>query len=601
VRRGSGTGGRTAVAAAVGGGIDVCSAVSGPGWCAGILTATKVCKNTKVFVCIWSEERQLMFVPLPHVALTNNPGGPQKASKEQLARLGAAMDKLDRLLNAGSYYSNSLRAQAPLAAPPAVAPAATPAISPALPLPPPLGPAPGRRKRAAAVAAEEEMRPSSRPRRASSCSGAGAGGGGEEEVADDDASMADTEGGTEDGEAELNLLTVQQLRERLAQAGASSVPRSARKADLVQLLEAGRAPAGGRAAKGAGSKPEVERDTRDAQLKALQEQVEAQKRREMEMVRQHKEKEAKLNRLAAEQEEQLKRVNKGLEDERLNAQRVRDEQLRQQQHMPAARRGVVARVGEGGGRLDDGEKDGDHDARKKQHTNRGLNLGQIPNQRDTHFLPLRGKQPPRDRYARAAAGAGGHGGTDEEQWTEEDEVPTPKAGVQFVRKALGLEAGAAEREVARAARRMLREVRPEVKTDSISEIPLQAEQYFREKADAEEDLLTPSPPAHHQPKASRAGRRGPRGLPKVYPVGEEPPRPHTGPVVASVATYPAESQVNVYTSGAWGAGGSRDHGHQGAGGSSVDTMEAMLLMQQADQDERAAQRMALLMRAAQRK
>lgn len=250
--------------------------------------------------------------------------------------------------------------------------------------------------------------------------------------------------------------------------------------------------------------------------------------------------------------------------------------------------------------MDDGEKDGDHDARKKQHTNRGLNLGQIPNQRDTHFLPLRGKQPPRDRYARAAAGAGGHGGTEEEEWTEEDEVPTPKAGVQFVRKALGLEAGAAEREVARAARRMLREVRPEVKTDSISEILLQAEQFFREKADAEEDLLTPSPPAHHQPKASRAGRRGPRGLPKVYPVGEEPPRPHTGPGGASVARYP-ESQVNVYTSGAWGAGGSSNHGHQGAGGSSVDTMEAMLLMQQADQDARAAQRMALLMRAAQRK
>jgi len=181
-----------------------------------------------------------------------------------------------------------------------------------------------------------------------------------------------------------------------------------------------------------------------------------------------------------------------------------------------------------------------------------------------------------------------------------------------VRKALGLEAGAAEREVARTARRMLREVRPEVKTNSISEILLQAEPYFREKADAEaeEDLLTPSPPAHHQPKASRAGRRGPRGLPKVYPVavGEEPPRPHTGrPVGASVATasvatytYP-ESQVYVYTSGAWGAGGSNNHGHQGAGGSSVDTMEVMLLMQQADQDARAAQRMALLMRAAQRK
>jgi len=33
------------------------SAVSGQGWCAGILTATKVSKSSKVFVCMWSKER----------------------------------------------------------------------------------------------------------------------------------------------------------------------------------------------------------------------------------------------------------------------------------------------------------------------------------------------------------------------------------------------------------------------------------------------------------------------------------------------------------------------------------------------------------------
>jgi hypothetical protein len=89
------------------------SPMSGQGRCAGILTATKVSKSSKVFVCIWSKDRQLMFVPVAHVALTCT--GPQQASREQLAHLGAAMDKLERLLNSGSYYNNSLRAQAPSA------------------------------------------------------------------------------------------------------------------------------------------------------------------------------------------------------------------------------------------------------------------------------------------------------------------------------------------------------------------------------------------------------------------------------------------------------------------------------------------------------
>jgi len=73
-----------------------------------------------------------MFVPVPHVGLTFT--GPQQASREELAHLGAAMDKLERLLNASSYYSNSLRAQVPPATTHAAASllAASPALACAL-------------------------------------------------------------------------------------------------------------------------------------------------------------------------------------------------------------------------------------------------------------------------------------------------------------------------------------------------------------------------------------------------------------------------------------------------------------------------------------
>lgn len=187
---------------------------------------------------------------------------------------------------------------------------------------------------------------------------------------------------------------------------------------------------------------------------------------------------------------------------------------------------------------------------------------------------------------------GGRGGRDEEQLSEDDGgVPTPKARVQFVREALGLQADVVDRDVAREARRMLRDVRPRMNTASISEILRQAEQHFRRKKEQEGDLLTPSPLV--QRKNPRVGRRAPRGLPEVYPVGDEP-QPSD-----SAATYP-QSQVNVYTAG--GAGSSSSHGHQGGGGGSlVDTMEALLLMQQADLDARSAHRTALLLRAAQRK
>jgi len=99
-----------------------------------------------------------------------------------------------------------------------------------------------------------------------------------------------------------------------------------------------------------------------------------------------------------------------------------------------------------------------------------------------------------------------------------DEESTPRARVQFVRQALGLEAGVAEREVARVARRKLRGVRSEVDTLSVSGILLEAEQYFKELQEAEGDLLTPSPQETLRPKAYRGRRgRGPRGLAEVYP------------------------------------------------------------------------------------
>jgi hypothetical protein len=181
--------------------------------------------------------------------------------------------------------------------------------------------------------------------------------------------------------------------------------------------------------------------------------------------------------------------------------------------------------------------------------------------------------------------------------SEEDEVLTPKARMQFVRKALGLSAGMVERDVAREAWRKLRDIRPGMNIANVSEILSQAEQYFREKEEAEGGVLTPSPVV--RPKVPRAGKRGPRGLPEIYPVGEEPPPPRSEPG-ASAGTYP-QSQVNVYTAGAGGAGSSSSHGHHGFKGSSVDTMEAMLLMQQADLDARSAHRTAMLRRAAQRK
>lgn len=157
------------------------------------------------------------------------------------------------------------------------------------------------------------MRSSSRQRRASD-----AGAGGEEEVADDCASMVDTEGCTEDGEAGQSQLTVQQLRDRLARAGAS-VPRAARKAELVSLLEAckGEDFPDGRAA---GVAREAELASVAQQLKVLQKQVDEQKKREAEMVRQQKAQEER-HRLLAEEHAQEMRWMMRLEDERLKEQR----------------------------------------------------------------------------------------------------------------------------------------------------------------------------------------------------------------------------------------------------------------------------------------
>jgi hypothetical protein len=56
----------------------------------------------------------------------------------------------------------------------------------------------------------------------------------------------------------------------------------------------------------------------------------------------------------------------------------------------------------------------------------------------------------------------------EELLSEEDEVLTPKARrVQFVREALGLAPGVVEREVAREARRVLRDKRPRMNTANV--------------------------------------------------------------------------------------------------------------------------------------
>lgn len=578
----------------------VVSHLSGPGWCGGILTATKVSKVTKVFVCIWGKEKQLHFVPVPHVQLTT---GPQlQANREQLDHLAAAMDKLERLLNAGSYFSNSQRAQPPL-------------------LPAPLA---GRRKRvvvvgAAGATAEDADPPpprASRPRRAS-------GGGREEEPADDCASVVSMEVGTEDGEAGLSELTVQQLRDRLARVGATA-PRSARKADLVQLLEAqeteagsedgcigigARAGAGRRA--GATQMADNSANSRRAageldvaqQLKALREQVEAQTKREAELVQRHK--------MQAQAYEQLVKEQKQQRKQERDAEQVR-QRMEQEEERRARRGGAEAsdtragardRTVVGKGFDGRGEESDEEESGLNMHLHHHFNKGKGRTQRPPPPPPPHGRvQVELDLDGSPMRGGGGLVERSGAKLFGVDEQSTLRARVQFVRQALGLEAGVAVREVARVARRKLRGVRLEVDTLSVSGILLEAEQYFKELQEVEGDLLTPSPQETFRPKAYRGRRgrgRGPRELAEVYPVGEEPFNPPPPPQWEHNGSTSAPSHIHVYAGMAGVGTGNTSHGQGGS--SSVDAMEAMLLMQQADLDARSAHRVALLLAAQNRK